>query len=216
VGLINALNAFQGKFVPQQELAARAVHIERDILHESVGCQDQVLAAFGGLNIIRFVRDDQYLVHRIPLSKERMEDLDASLLMFFTGITRSAHDVEKDKMAHMCCIQERLKRMLCMVDEAHNILTGNQPLSAFGELLDRTWQEKRLLSKGVTNPVIDGMYEKARAAGALGGKLLGAGGGGFLLCFVPQENAHEVREALRNYYEVPFSINASGSGIIHS
>ncbi|MGA2372143.1 MAG: hypothetical protein ACLPPV_15485 [Candidatus Korobacteraceae bacterium] len=216
VGLINALKAFQGRFISQYELANLAVHIERNILKEEVGCQDQVLAAYGGLNVVRFIRDDHFVVHRITMSQTRQRELDDSLLMFFTGVTRPAGDIEKCKLENLSNIQENLKRILNLVDKAHDILTGNEPLSAFGELLDRTWQEKRMLASGVSKPVIDKMYEDGRAAGALGGKLLGAGGGGFLLFFVPQENQAAVRNALANYYEIPFSINASGSGIIHS
>lgn len=216
VGLINALMAFKGKFIPRSELAATAVHIERNILKEAVGCQDQVLAAYGGLNVVRFIRDDHFVVHRVTLPKTRQHELDDSLLMFFTGITRPAGDIERAKLENLSNIQENLKRMLNLVDKAYGILTGMEPLSAFGMLLDRTWQEKRMLTGGVSNQVIDTMYEKARAGGALGGKLLGAGGGGFMLFFVPQENQTAVRKALENYYEVPFSINASGSGIIHS
>jgi D-glycero-alpha-D-manno-heptose-7-phosphate kinase len=216
VGLINALMAFQGKFISQSELAAMAVHIERNILKEAVGCQDQVLAAYGGLNVVRFIRDDHFVVHRVTMSKTRERELDESLLMFFTGITRPAGTIEKSKLENLPNIQENLKRMLNLVDAAYAILTGTEPLSAFGVLLDRTWKEKRMLASGVSNAVIDTMYETACAAGALGGKLLGAGGGGFLLLFVPQENQAAVRKALENYYEVPFSINASGSGIIHS
>ena len=216
VGLINALLAFKGKFVPQAELAATAIHIEREILHNVVGCQDQVLAAYGGLNVVRFIRPDHFVVHRVSLPKTRQLELDESLLMFFTGITRPAGEIEKCKLANLSNIQENLKRMLKLVDEAYGILTGNQPLSAFGSLLDETWREKRMLSPGVTNATIDGIYDKARAAGALGGKLLGAGGGGFFLLFVPQERQAAVRNVLSDYFEVPFSINASGSGIIHS
>ncbi|MGO4880076.1 MAG: GHMP kinase [Bryobacteraceae bacterium] len=216
VGLINALMAFMGRFISQSELAAMAVHVERNLLNEAVGCQDQVLAAYGGLNVVRFIRDDQFVVHRITMPKSRQQELDDSLLLFFTGITRPATNIEKCKLDNLPNIQENLKRMLNLVDKAYALLTGTQSLSAFGELLDETWQEKRKLAASVSNPVIDTMYETARKAGALGGKVLGAGGGGFMLFFVPQENQSAVRKALANYYEVPFTISASGSGIIHS
>lgn len=216
VGLINALMAFKGKFISQAELAAAAIHIERDILRETVGCQDQVLAAYGGLNVVRFVNDDEFTVHRIALPRARQAELTGSLLMFFTGITRSACDVEKRKLDNLPHVQGQLKRMLCLVDEAHHILTGNQDLSAFGVLLDRTWREKRMLAANVSNPTIDAMYGSALAAGALGGKVLGAGGGGFLLLFVPPERQASLRHALKDYYEVPFSMSARGSGVVHS
>jgi len=216
VGLINALMAFQGKFISQSDLAAAAIHIERNILRETVGCQDQVLAAFGGLNVVRFISDTEFTVYRIALPKVRLDELTQSLLMFYTGTTRSACDVEKRKLANLCNVQCQLKRMLCLVDEAHNILTGNQDLSAFGVLLDRTWREKRMLAANVSNSAIDAMYDTALAAGALGGKVLGAGGGGFLLLFVPQERQAAVRHALKDFYEVPFSLSARGSGVVHS
>jgi D-glycero-alpha-D-manno-heptose-7-phosphate kinase len=216
VGLINALMAFKGKFISQAELAATAIHIERNILRETVGCQDQVLAAYGGLNVVRFVNDDEFTVHRIALPRARQPELADSLLMFFTGITRSAGAVEKRKLDNLPNVQDQLKRMLCLVDEAHHILTGNQDLSAFGVLLDRTWREKRMLAANVSNPTIDAMYGSALAAGALGGKVLGAGGGGFLLLFVPRERQASVRHALKDYYEVPFSMSARGSGVVHS
>ena len=216
VGLINALMAFKGKFISQSDMAAMAVHVERNILKEAVGCQDQVLAAYGGLNVVRFIRDDQFVVHRIIMPKKRQQELDDSLLLFFTGITRPATNIEKCKLDNLPNIQENLKRMLNLVDKAYALLTGTQSLCAFGELLDETWQEKRMLAASVSNPVIDAMYETALKAGALGGKVLGAGGGGFMLFFVPQEKQSAVRKALANYYEVPFAISASGSGIIHS
>jgi D-glycero-alpha-D-manno-heptose-7-phosphate kinase len=216
VGLINALMAFKGKFMSKQDLANLAIHIERHILQEHVGCQDQVLAAYGGLNIVRFFREDQFSVHKVTMSKSRHQELSDSLLIFYTGITRLASNIEKCKMNNLPCIQDNLTRMLKLVDKAFDLLTGNEPLSLFGELLDQTWHEKRLLASGVSTPLIDNMYEEGRSAGALGGKLLGAGGGGFLLFFVPQENQASVRNALRAYYEIPFTINALGSGIIHS
>jgi D-glycero-alpha-D-manno-heptose-7-phosphate kinase len=216
VGLINALMAFKGRFISQSELATTAIHIERNILREVVGFQDQVLAAYGGLNVVRFVKDDEFVVHRVALSKARQTELTESLLMFFTGITRSACNIEKCKLENLPNVRGQLKRMLYLVDEGHNILTGNQDLSAFGSLLDRTWNEKRMLAANVSNPQIDGMYERGCAAGALGGKLLGAGGGGFLLLFVPPERKERVRRALAEYYEVPFSISARGSGVVHS
>jgi D-glycero-alpha-D-manno-heptose-7-phosphate kinase len=216
VGLINALMAFKGKFISQHELAASAIHMERNVLCEPVGCQDQVLAAYGGLNVVRFIRDGDFTVHRITLSKARQAELTDSLLMFYTGITRSACEIEKRKLNNLANVQSQLKRILCLVDEAHQILTGNQDLSAFGLLLDRTWREKQSLASNVTNPVIDAMYEKALSAGTLGGKVLGAGGGGFLLLFVPRERQPAVRLALKNYYEVPFSVSARGSGVVHS
>jgi D-glycero-alpha-D-manno-heptose-7-phosphate kinase len=216
VGLLHALHAFQGRFISRDELARLAVHIEREVLQETVGCQDQYFAAFGGLNLIEFIGRDDVVVNRVCLPPARLRELDESLLMYYTGITRRARDIEAEKLRNLDRIEENLKRIHRLVDQAHRLLTGQQPLSAFGELLDATWREKRALSPVVSNPQIDRMYDIARTAGALGGKLLGAGGGGFLLLFVPPENQKRVREALHEFHEITFSINAHGSTIIHS
>ena len=216
VGLIHSLLAHQGKFVSQSELAYRAIRMERRILEEHVGCQDQVLAAYGGLNVIQFYGEDNIVVNRIPLGRARLQELDDSLLLFFTGFTRRAHDMEKNKLQRLSQNHGNLEKILKHVDEGYSILSGNGSLSAFGDLLHLTWMEKRGLDPGVSNERIDHMYEIARQAGALGGKLLGAGGGGFMLFFVPQERQARVRACLADYVEVPFHMNAPGSRIIHS
>ena len=156
------------------------------------------------------------MVNRIAISKGKMRELDGSLMLFFTGITRRADDLERRKLRNIVPLRGRLKRMHGLVEKAHGILTSNRSLAAFGELLDVTWREKRALDSMVSNPLIDRMYARALAAGALGGKLLGAGGGGFMLFFVPQEKQARVRKALGKHIEVPFSINAPGSRVIHS
>jgi D-glycero-alpha-D-manno-heptose-7-phosphate kinase len=216
VGLLNALSAYTGKFMPKHELARLAIRMERDVLQESVGWQDQIFAAYGGLNLIEFERDGNFTVHRVALPKPRQQELEHSLLLFFTGITRRASDVEKNKIRNLAAIRENLLRMHRMVEQAHGLLTGNAPLSEFGRLLDATWQEKRLLDPGVSSPEIDRLYRLGIEAGALGGKLLGAGGGGFMAFFVPDDRQAAVRAALQNYYEIAFSINAPGSSIVHS
>lgn len=216
VGMINALGAYTGKFLPAQELAALAVRMERDVLKETVGFQDQITAAYGGLNIVEFSGKDRFQVSRVAVSKDKLKELDASLMMFFTGITRRAGEVEKAKYADRARNEKPLLRMLKHVGEAHDVLASNAPLSRFGALLDKTWKEKRSLDASVSNATIDGMYRGAMKAGALGGKLLGAGGGGFLLVFCPPERKVKVRKALAKHFEVPFSINAAGSRIIHS
>src|SRR3989338_3380079 len=216
VGMINSVNAFQGRFVPKTELAKAAIRMERETLRETVGFQDQVIAAYGGLNLVEFSGADKFVVNRVAISKEKMNELEGSLMMFFTGMTRCAGDMEKSKLNNGAPIKDGLKRMLRLVDKAHALLTGNGPLCAFGRLLDATWQEARSLSPTISNPVIDRMHDLALGAGALGGKLLGAGGGGFMLFFVPQERQAKVRKALGKHIEVPFSINAPGSRVIHS
>lgn len=216
VGLINALTAFQGLFIPREDLAKLAIHIERDILKETVGCQDQIFAAYGGLNLIEFNTTENFTVNRIPLTKSRLNELDNSLLLFYSGLIRVANDIERKKINNLPNIKDNLLRIYTIVEKAHTILASNKSLSDFGRLLDDTWREKRLLDPCVSNKTIDIMYERAREAGALGGKLLGAGGGGFMLFFVPEEKQGAVRKALSNFFEIPFSINAPGSSIIHS
>lgn len=216
VGLIHSLAAFRGEFLPRPDLAYRAIQMERHVLNEAVGCQDQVTAAFGGLNVIEFTREDNICVSRIALSPSRLEELNASLLLFFTGVTRRAGNLERNKLSRLDSIRGNLTRMRKLVDEAHRLLTSNAPLSDFGRLLDTTWKEKRCLDPGVSSAEIDHIYETGIAAGALGGKLLGAGGGGFVLFFVPPERQSKVRTELKDYFEVSFNIGAPGSTIIHS
>lgn len=217
VGLLNALGAFQGNFTSQQDLAKNAIHVERNVLKEVVGCQDQVFAAYGGFNVIEFSKSAcEFNVQRLPLSAARMDQLGSSLLLFFTGITRKAQEVEKSKLSTIETGLEQFKSLRLLVDESYSILTGNNALSSFGELLDKTWQAKKRLSSQVSNEQIDKIYDLAKGAGALGGKLLGAGGGGFMLLYVPEENQSKVRSVLKDYYEIPFKMNAPGSSIIHS
>lgn len=216
VGLVKGIRAFQGRHIGQEELARSAIHVERSVLQEAVGLQDQIFAAYGGLNVIRFRGDDDFVVERVPISQARTRELGESLLLFYTGITRRAHEVEASKLANMEGIRGNLKKMLLLVDRAYDALTGNGGLDEFGKLLHATWTEKKQLDRSVSAPVIDRVYETGIAAGALGGKLLGAGGGGFMLLFVPPERQAAVRAALSGYHEVPFAINAPGSSVVHS
>jgi len=216
VGLIKALHAYQGRHIGALELATQAIKIEREVLHEAVGCQDQAFAAFGGFNVIQFSGPDNINVERVVIGHDRLQELDGSLMMFFTGLTRRAQEVEKSKLKNLAAIEDNLGRMRRLVDEAHDLLTSNRSLAEFGALLDRTWHEKRNLDPAVSNIRIDQMYDTARKAGALGGKLLGAGGGGFLLFYVPPERQSRVRSALAGYHEIEFSVNAPGSSVIHS
>lgn len=216
VGLINTLSAFQGQFLSKHDLACAAIRMERETLREAVGCQDQVFAAFGGFNVIEFHRLDQFVVNRVVMSPQRQEELNASLMLFFTGVTRKADEIERDKIGRIAESRKQLLEMMGMVDRGHSILTSSRSLSAFGELLDEAWRRKQALSPQVSSAPIDRMYQLARENGALGGKLLGAGGGGFMLLFVPPERQVLLRQALADYAEVTFRINAPGSYIVHS
>jgi D-glycero-alpha-D-manno-heptose-7-phosphate kinase len=186
------------------------------VMQECVGLQDQVFAAYGRLNLIEFTGENEFRVERLSLARDRLRELEASSLMFFTGIRRTAAEVERQKLGRLDAITENLNRMRALVEQGHDLLTGNRPLSEFGRLLDVTWQEKRALSPEVSSPEIDRLYALAREGGALGGKLLGAGGGGFMLFFVPEERQEAVREKLAGFPEIPFAMNAGGSSIIHS
>jgi D-glycero-alpha-D-manno-heptose-7-phosphate kinase len=216
VGLVKGLTAFQGRHIGQEELARTAIHLERTVLEEAVGLQDQIFAAYGGFNVVRFRGEGDFLVERVPISACRLRELSESLLLVYTGLTRQAQEVERNKLTRMSSIQENLKRILLHVDRAYDVLTGNGDLSNFGRLLHKTWMEKRQLDPSVSAPAIDKLYEAGLGAGALGGKLLGAGGGGFMLFFVPPERKAQVRKALHEYNDVPIAINAPGSSIIHA
>jgi D-glycero-alpha-D-manno-heptose-7-phosphate kinase len=216
VGLLKTLNAYGGKFVAPLDLAYQAIKLERDVLHEAVGCQDQVFAAAGGFNVIEFVGVDDIRVERLPLSAERIREFEAHLLLFFTGLRRRASDMAKKQIARVDANRDALAAMRATVDEGYRILTSSGGLEEFGTLLDKMWQLKRTLSSDVSNTEIDSIYEAGRKAGALGGKLLGAGGGGFVLLFTPPEKKAAVRNALGHLMEIPIGINAPGSRIVHA
>lgn len=214
VGLLNALYAYQGKSVRSIELAYQAVHIEREILKETVGCQDQTFAAVGGFNVLEFRATDDIVVHRIPLSPERIKEFESHLLVLFTGVRGRASEIAAKQVRKIDINQERLKRMREMVDEGYSILTGSSDLTKFGLLLDEAWRLKSQLDESVSNDAINTIYEEGKRAGALGGKVLGAGGGGFFLFFVPLEKKQAVLKRL-GLKEIPVKINAPGSHIIH-
>jgi len=216
VGLLKALYTFRGIDVTPLALAEEAIRIEREVLKEAVGCQDQTFAAFGGLNFIRFGPGSSISVEPLRLSELTMEELSASLVMYFTGITRRAANIEADKIKNINTLNANLKSMLQIVDEAYDLLISGKPLSRFGTLLNRGWMEKKSLAAGVTSSVIDEIYSTAMKNGALGGKLLGAGGGGFMLFFVPPEKREQLKKSLSHLSEIPFKIDAPGSSIIHA
>jgi D-glycero-alpha-D-manno-heptose-7-phosphate kinase len=216
VGLLHALHALRGEFRSRMQLAEEAIHIERDRCGDRVGSQDQVCAAFGGLNHIRFAPDDTIAVNPVPLPAARMEEFQDSLLLFFTGFSRYSSDVVAEQLLNIPRKQKELSEMAAMVDQGLGILAGGGDLGDFGRLLHESWQLKRTLSSNVSTPEIDAMYALARQAGALGGKITGAGGGGFLLLFVEPDRRDAVRQALAHLLHVPFDLDHSGSQIIFS
>jgi len=215
VGLVHALRALRGEMVEKEALAREATHIEQDLIGETVGSQDQISAAVGGFNHIRFHRNGAIDIVPVILPKGRISDLCDRLMLFFTGISRFASDVAKTQVDNFCNREYQLQRMQGMVGEALEILKDDKkPLTEFGRLLHETWELKRTLSCSVSNAKIDEMYERARAAGAVGGKLLGAGGGGFFLVFAESDVRPSVREALKDLVYVPFAFDYSGSRVV--
>jgi len=215
VGLINALMAMKGEYITKEKLMQQALHVEQDLIQENVGSQDQVSAAYGGFNKIEFRQDGAIDVNPVILRPERRESLEANLMLFFTGISRFASDVAKAKIDNLHQRKTELRMMRTLVDEALNILGSEKDdLDDFGKLLDESWQYKRKLSDKVTTPEIDQIYEAAMSSGALGGKLLGAGGGGFLMFFARPDQHAAIREKLKGLIYVPIKFDTSGSKIV--
>jgi len=214
VGFLNALYALSGRMVGKRRLASNAIYVEQDVVGESVGSQDQVAAAFGGVNRIEFNGKENFLVQPVTLNQRRITELQNHLMFFFTGFSRTASEIACEQIQNTAAKTAELRRMREMVDEAVNILNNGSDIEGFGELLDESWRLKRSLSSRVSTDTIDTMYETALKAGAIGGKLCGAGGGGFMLLFVPPRKQRHVRKALNNLLHVPFNFETLGSQII--
>lgn len=215
VGLIHAIKSLRGQLASQAQLALDAIHVEQNVIGENVGSQDQVTAAYGGFNQVRFEQSGDIVVKPVILPPERRQHLNDHMLLFFTGLTRFASEIAVDQIRNFESRRSELLAMRDMVDGAQSILQADgTDLDAFGGLLHEAWICKRRLSDTVTTPVIDQYYDAARAAGALGGKLLGAGGGGFLLMFAPPERHGRIREALPGLVHVPFRFESGGSNVV--
>jgi len=215
VGTLNALRAYQGHAMSPLELAYAAIALERGPMRECVGCQDQTFAAVGGFNVLEFRAQDDIGVHRIPLTRERLQVFEQHLLLLFTGFRRRASEIAARQVSRIGDNLPALKTMRGMVDKAYSALTGWDRLDEFGRLMHESWELKQSLDDGVANAEIAELYARGRAAGAFGGKLLGAGGGGFLLFVVPPEKRAAVRGALSHLAEIPLKIDAPGSHILH-
>ena len=216
VGMLNAFYALKGKYADKKRLAAEAIYLERVLCQEVGGWQDQIAASFGGFNRINF-NADGYEVLPVIISPERKRQLNDNLMMFFTGFTRFSSDVQKANSASSTEEKKaRLKKMYGLVDEAEAVLTDkNRDLDDFGRLLDTTWRLKKGTGGSVSTDSIDAMYEKGIAAGAFGGKLLGAGGGGFLVFYVQPEKQDAVRVAMQDLMYIPFKFEEGGTRVIH-
>jgi D-glycero-alpha-D-manno-heptose-7-phosphate kinase len=215
VGFLNALYALSGRMVGKRNLAASAIYIEQDILGENVGSQDQVAAAFGGLNKIEFNGKENFFVQPVTVNQKKITELQNHLMLFFTGFQRTASEVACEQIKNTGEKTAELRTMKQMVDEAVDILNSpDRSIEDFGKLMNESWKLKRSLSSRVTTSEIDRMYETALEAGAIGGKLCGAGGGGFMLLFVPPRKQRQVRQALKQLLYVPFRFETLGSQII--
>ena len=212
VGMINALEKYNGREISKEQLARSAIELEREVLKEVVGCQDQIATSYGGLNHIEFQQGGDFQVNPVFISEERSQQLQDHLMLFFSGIKRRSSTVASSVVQNMTNENCNLKTMKQLVDEGVNILTNEScDLNAFGKLLHTNWQLKRELSQSVSHSVVDEMYSKALKAGAIGGKLLGAGGGGFVLLFVEPERQEKVAQALSSFKRVEFSFETEGS-----
>lgn len=214
VGLLHAIYALQGKMIPKMDLAKLAIHIEQNVLKENVGSQDQIAASFGGFNKIEFNGNHDFTIQPISVKKEKINELKKHLLLFFTGISRTASDIAGEQIKSILNKTKELIAMRQMVEDAIQILNSDADICEFGKLIHENWLLKRSLSDKVSTPHIDEIYEKARKSGAIGGKILGAGGGGFILFFVKPEYQLPVRMALQNLLEVPFEFESLGSQVI--
>jgi len=213
VGLLNGLYALKGIMPTKERLAQEAIYVEQKMCRENVGCQDQVLAAYGGFNFIEFGGKEHLHVRRVTVPQPLVEDLQNHLLMFFTGFSRTASEIAAHQIQNIPKKRTELKSMYQMVLKAVDMLNGND-ISKFGKLLHESWKLKRSLSDKITTAHIDEIYNAAIKAGADGGKLLGAGGGGFVLLFVKPERQKKVRETLKKLLEIPFKFETLGSQII--
>ena len=215
VGMLNAFYALKGKYADKKKLADEAIYLERSLCHEAGGWQDQIAASFGGLNRINF-NADGYEVLPVIVSPERKRRLNRNLMMFFTGFTRFSSEVQRVNADTQADRNVQLKEMLALVDEAERILTDKERnLDDFGRMLDCTWKLKRKTGAAVSTNSIDALYAKGISAGALGGKLLGAGGGGFLVFYVQPEHQEAVRRAMQDLLYIPFQFEDGGTRVIY-
>lgn len=214
VGLLHALYALRGEMITKQRLATEATHIEQNMIKENVGSQDQVSAAFGGFNRISFKKDGSIDLASVILPKKRLEELQSHLMLFFTGFSRIASDIAEEQVKKISKNKDKLFIISDMVDEAMAILNSDRDIGEFGRLLDESWKIKRSLTDKISNQYIDEIYKAACNAGALGGKLLGAGGGGFMLIFARPQDQSKIREELKELLLVPCKFENSGSQIV--
>jgi len=214
VGILHTLYALKGIMPTKMQLAMEAIHIERNILKENVGSQDQVVAAIGGFNKIAFNKDGDFQVTPITLSIEKLQLLQDHLMLYFTGFSRFSSEVAKAQIENTPKKKQELTFIQQMVDEVISVLNSSTDVTEFGKMLHEAWRLKRSLSEKISTAQIDEIYEAAREAGAVGGKLLGAGGGGFMILFARPEDQPSIKQKLRKLLQVPFRFEAHGSQIV--
>ena len=216
VGMLNAFHALRGEYSSKKQLSEESIYLERVLCNEAGGWQDQIAAAYGGFNRIDF-KNNSFTVKPIIIPSERKNKLNQNLLLFFTGFTRFSSEIQKiNSQDNTKSKKEKLRMMKQIVDDAEKILIdSNSDINDFGRLLDKSWRLKRQTGSAITTDGIDTLYERGINSGALGGKLLGAGGGGFLLFYVPQEAQQAVRKELKDLLYIPFNFEDDGSVIIY-
>lgn len=215
VGFFKVLTALKGQIIGKNELAHMAIEFEQSVLKENVGSQDQVAAAYGGMNVIHFLKNGEIRVEPVTISSTRIAELEPNLMLLYTGTSRLSSDVAGDFIENLEKKGAVLRKMHKMIDKALSILAGQRNLSEFGSLLNESWQLKRSISNRVSNAKIDKIYDTAIKNGALGGKLLGAGSSGFMLFFAPPEKHQQIKDALPGYLHVRFKFESEGSTIIN-
>jgi D-glycero-alpha-D-manno-heptose-7-phosphate kinase len=215
VGMVNAMNALNGIYSSPYKLASSAIHIEQNLIKECVGSQDQIAAAYGGFNEIEFYKDDTFSVEPKVFGQDRVKELNSHLMLFFTGVSRFSSEIAESQISNIKNCYSQMNELYDMVGEGVSIMSNaNIPINDFGKLLHQAWKNKRSLSNKVTNVKIDELYNAAIKAGATGGKVLGAGGGGFVLFFVKPENQDKVKKVLSNLTFVPFKFENTGSKVV--
>ncbi len=215
VGLIKALTALNGQIIGKNQAAIKAIELEQKILKENVGSQDQIAAAYGGINAIRFNENGVFRVEPVTISESRIKEFESHLMLLFTGSSRLSSEVAGDVIANLEKRGPVLRKMQKMVDDVLSIINGKGQIEEIGRMLNENWMLKRSISNRISNSTIDRIYDTAVKNGALGGKLLGAGSSGFMLFFASPEKQNQIKEALPGYLHVPFKFESEGSTIIH-